>query len=263
MAAPLSDATYGQSGQLWQYRGDKSRPLETPVVVRDNSWNTAILPVPEGMESITQWSYVPMQQSGRVLPEYGNFPCALADITSTTPTVPVSSCFSGCGPYSCNTACANDATDFRLRDAKCGMGSAADFSSASGTGYTTMNSLSPAITSARLGFSVISRIPLTCFNNAEMLKSMGVNPKTGKPWKSGEISQLFLDNKPLLYYFSSCDANSESGIGLAGKPFLFHTDDTVFVFMVPNAIMARTQSGTYRVDIMTEQQRQQTCEDCI
>lgn len=99
------------------------------------------------------------------------------------------------------------------------------FSSSDGTGYTTAAWLSCDHPIARLGKCYVSRSPVK---------------------DNVTVSQLFLDGKPALNYFK-------------GTPFLFHTYQTPFIYMVPNAIMVRVSGLDYRVDIITAAQAGNTC----
>lgn len=103
------------------------------------------------------------------------------------------------------------------------------FSSADGTGYVTSTVLTPMHTRARLGNCWASRVPLA--NNPT-------------------VSQLFIDDKPALYW---------NGGGL----FLFHSNQSPFVYMVPNALMARVSGLSFHVDISTAAQQGLGCDDCL
>lgn len=103
-------------------------------------------------------------------------------------------------------------------------------SSADGTGYLTTNWLPPhAKCSVKIGWCNVSRAPLAS------------NPA---------ISQLFLDGKPAVFYWR-------------GNPFLFHTEQTPFIYLVPNAIMVRVSGISYRVDTVSAAQVGDTCDDCL
>lgn len=102
--------------------------------------------------------------------------------------------------------------------------------SADGTGYRTTNWLSVDQPRARIGECWASRAP--------------VKGRVG-------VSRLYLDGKPAVHYFQ-------------GTPFLFRTGDTVFIYMVPNAIMARVNGLSFRVDSSSAAQQHDTCEPgCI
>lgn len=105
--------------------------------------------------------------------------------------------------------------------------------SAGGDGYVTTNWLSPNQPFARLGQCWVSRAVLD--NNPN-------------------ISQLYIDGKIAVHYFSKG----------AGQPFLFKTPQTLFIYMVPNAIMVRASGGlSYRVDTSTADQQGQSCQNCL
>lgn len=101
------------------------------------------------------------------------------------------------------------------------------FSSADGTGYVTSTILTPTNPRTRLGNCWVSRVPV----------------------KPG-VSQLFIDDKPGLYYND-------------GGAFLFYDYQSPFVYMLPNALMARVSGLNYRVDIVTAAQQGQGCDDCL
>lgn len=63
------------------------------------------------------------------------------------------------------------------------------------------------------------------------------------------ISQLFMDEKPLLHYWT-------------GQPFYFRTEQTPFLYLVPNAIMVKTGGATYRVSTVSAAQESGSCADC-
>jgi hypothetical protein len=98
-------------------------------------------------------------------------------------------------------------------------------SSADGTRYTTMAWLGPGSKPTQLGKCQVSR---------------ACDPK------NPGVSLLFLDGKPAVNYF-------------LGGQFKFYTMQTVFVYMVPNAIMARVSGIDYRVDIITAAEAGNAC----
>lgn len=102
--------------------------------------------------------------------------------------------------------------------------------SADGTGYLTTNWLPPTATHAvQIGFCRVSR------------KVLPDQPR---------ISQLYIDDKPALHYFQ-------------GGPFLFKTEQTPFIYMVPNAIMARVSGLSFRINNFTADQVGDSCWDCL
>ncbi len=98
-------------------------------------------------------------------------------------------------------------------------------SSADGTGYVTMAWLAPGAKPTQLGKCQVSR---------------ACDPK------NPGVSLLFLDGKPAVNYF-------------LGGQFKFYTSQTLFVYMVPNAIMVRVSGLDYRVDIITAAEAGNAC----
>jgi hypothetical protein len=115
--------------------------------------------------------------------------------------------------------------------------------SADGTGYLTTNWLPPSVPKARLGFSWVSRkvVPVRSAPDASVGAPKILQDKDGQitlnsaEYAPGEVSQLFLDDKPLLH---SC----------SGMPFLFKSEQTPFIFMVPNSIRVKTGGAEYSLD---------------
>ena len=104
------------------------------------------------------------------------------------------------------------------------------FGSADGTGYVTTQWLPPNATfSARIGDCYVSRETVS-----------------GKPM----ISQLYLNGKVAIQFNN-------------GQPFFFKTEQTPFIYMVPNAIMARVSGLSYRIDTVWAGQVGQSCEECL
>lgn len=99
------------------------------------------------------------------------------------------------------------------------------FSSVDGTGYSTVATLTQRQPRARLGNCWVSRVEV-----------------------APGVAQLYIDNKPALYYNG-------------GGPFLFHSNQSPFVYMMPNALMAKVSGMAYHVDIVSA--AQQDCQDCL
>jgi len=220
--ASLSDAMYATNAL--QMRGDVNQPLKMPIMSAAGA-NMATCPTPEGMETPSVWSSWKTGGSDRVP---ANYPCAMEQ---------------QCGGGS---ECGRSLV---LRENSI-WGDVTG--SADGSGYVTTNWLPPAVPAARLGFCWISRrvvpvMSLDTNDTGEAVKT--VNNQLylcDKQYAEGSVSQLFLDGKPLLHYWT-------------GRPFLFKTEQTPFLYMVPNAIMVKTGGSKYRVDVISVDQRGQGC----
>jgi len=218
--ASLSDAMY--SPNAYQMRGDVSQPLKMPVISCAGA-NMATCPSPEGMEQQNVWSTWRTGGSDRVP---ANYPC------SNNGQICASS------KESCGRS-------LILRENSI-WGDVTG--SADGSGYVTTNWLSPAVPAVRLGFCWISRkvVPVVAAAEGGVKTIDNQLYLCDKEYAQGSVSQLFLDGQPLLHYWT-------------GRPFLFKTEQTPFLYMVPNAIMVKTGGVKYRVDIVSADQRGEGC----
>ena len=214
--ASISDAMYSQYAQ--QMIGDLSRPLEMPVMLPFS--NTALKPVPDGMEPNELWS---TWRTGGSTREPADYPCALQQ----------ANCGLSC-PGNGGQPCGKSLV---LRENSIWPGT---ISSADSTGYVTTTWLPPGTPSTRIGFCTVSRRALksvdldavrcgpsvgcgckvNCNVDAKNCDAANRPPPVSDQYKEPyAVSQLFLDNRPLLHYWS-------------GQPFLFRSESTPFIYMV-------------------------------
>jgi hypothetical protein len=250
--ASLSDAMYFTNA--YQMRGDLNKPLQMPAISDAYSGRgMATCPVPEGMEQQSVWSTwrtggsdrtpanYPCSNNGAVCPSTG----ANLEDCKNSPTVEC--------PAGCDQACGRSLV---LRENSIWGDQTG---SADGTGYVTTNWLPPSVPKVRLGFCWISRKVVPVISRDKL--PAGAKAKPNSPIVQGDdgqaylfddehapgsVSQLFLDNKPLLRYWN-------------GVPFLFKSEQTPFVYMVPNAIWVKTGGAKYRLDIMSADERGEGC----
>lgn len=240
--ASLSDAMYSTTQMI----GDLNKPLQMPVISDAYAGRgMATCPVPEGMEQQSVWSTwrtggsdrtpanYPCSNNGAICPSTGS---ALEDCkNSPTPTP-------SCGPAGCDQACGRSLV---LRENSI-WGDVTG--SADGTGYVTTNWLPPNVPAVRLGMCWISRkvVPVVRAEDPIIQSNNGQVYLCDKQYEAGSVSQLFLDGKPLLRYWS-------------GVPFLFKSEQTPFVYMVPNAIWVKTGGAKYRLDTVSADQKGEGC----
>lgn len=234
--ASLADGLY--STNAYQMRGDLSQPLKVSVISdvygkssAAGGVGMATRPVPEGMEQTNVWSSWKTGGSDRVPADY---PCSNSGQL----------CASG---NSTVQPCGQRSMILRENSVWGDVVGSAD-----GTGYVTTNWLPPSTPAARLGFCWISRkvVETGPTNGEEMIeKTVGGKKVTilnDQKYSPGSVSQLFIDDKPLLRYWS-------------GVPFLFKSEQTPFVYMVPNAIWVKTGGAKYRLDTVSAQDRGEGC----
>jgi len=230
--ASLSDSMYSTAQMI----GDLNKPLQMPVISDAYSGRgMATCPVPEGMEQQSVWSTWRTGGSDRTPADY---PCSNnGSICPSTGAALQNSC----PPAGCDQACGRSLV---LRENSI-WGDVVG--SADGTGYVTTNWLPPNVPAVRLGLCWISRRVVPVVADADNESGI-VHAADGqvylcdKKYAPGSVSQLFLDGKPLLRYWS-------------GVPFMFKSEQTPFVYMVPNSIWVKTGGAKYRLDTVSAAQR--------
>ena len=256
--ATLSDGVYSTYSQ--QVRGNPQQNRGGTGVITP-FFNQELLPSPSGIEEKSVWSSW-SKKAGQIYhlfstflkkknPETGgsdrvpaNYPCALNEMANCGMTGP------DCGK------------SLILRENSVWP---QVVSTADGTGYQTTTFLPPNQPFTTLGFGIVSRKAIKDFNpnkltcgpgigcgckNDAGCKKCKVTPRESEtihpPYS---VSQLFLNSEPLLHYWT-------------GRPFFFKTDQTVFMYMIPNGLIAKTGSGSYRVSVLSASQEQESCVNC-
>jgi len=255
--ASLSDAMYFTNA--YQMRGDLTKPLQMPVISAAYAGHgMATSRVPEGMEQNNVWSTWRTGGSDRVP---ANYPCSNNGAVCPSTGASLEDCknsstvTSPAGADGEGQACGRSLV---LRENSI-WGD--QMGSADGTGYVTTNWLPPSVPKVRLGFCWISRKVVPVLSSDSKLPAGSRRLSDDSPavqgpdgqvflydYAPGSVSQLFLDDKPLLRYWS-------------GVPFLFKSEQTPFVYMVPNAIWVKTGGAKYRLDVVSAAQRGEGC-DC-